>query len=404
MPPPPLLWALPGSGAAWVRLLLEYSTGYFTGSVARDPGVASILPGENHGCDRGVTCLHADAMKHPMKRLIHSPIKYVCNSKLSSIKGRFTRIVALVRNPYDLIWEAYLSEIHRKIDLPQMRLEQQQQQQQHNQQYRRRPNAINAKHGMVRLANFEQVAWRQRALALAKQWVAYLEGVEKWAKDLGPHAVLTVQVEALFSTSPMGSSSSKHSRPWLRCMALGRLLAFLGHDITSPSMDSSDHAAGMGGGGGGDEVAGASGMRGITSGERCTCAFVLAGAADWSNVWVERPPSTATKQQQQQQQQQEQHSESEGGVNKDKGGGGGGGDDDDDDDDDDEGSRTRQGVAKEKNERADAEEPAHKRGRFLGREEVYSDDPRLVCDIWHITRHRATKFAYRPYGSARCFL
>ena len=97
-PPPPLLWAFPGSGAAWVRLLLEYSTGYYTGSIARDPGVVAVLPGEGHGCDRGVLCLHADAQRNRVARLVSSPIKYVCNAKVSNLNEPFSKVVVLVRN------------------------------------------------------------------------------------------------------------------------------------------------------------------------------------------------------------------------------------------------------------------------------------------------------------------
>ena len=37
IPPPPLLWAFPGSGASWLRLLTEYISGHLTGSVDVDP-------------------------------------------------------------------------------------------------------------------------------------------------------------------------------------------------------------------------------------------------------------------------------------------------------------------------------------------------------------------------------
>ena len=39
IPPPPLLWAFPGSGASWLRLLTEYISGHLTGSVDVDPTV-----------------------------------------------------------------------------------------------------------------------------------------------------------------------------------------------------------------------------------------------------------------------------------------------------------------------------------------------------------------------------
>jgi hypothetical protein len=54
-------------------------------------------------------------------------------------------------------------------------------------------------------------------------------------------------------------------KPWLRCLALGRLLAFLGEDITAAN-------------------------GGLTSGDRCSCAFVLASSAPWKHSAIERAP------------------------------------------------------------------------------------------------------------------
>ena len=64
IPPPPLIWAFPGSATPWLRLVLEYVSGHLTGSVETDPSVVGLLRGETHGCDRGVLALHADAVDH----------------------------------------------------------------------------------------------------------------------------------------------------------------------------------------------------------------------------------------------------------------------------------------------------------------------------------------------------
>ena len=46
---PPVLMSLPGSGNSWVRLLIEYSTGIFTGSLEiKDMEYRYIFRGENH--------------------------------------------------------------------------------------------------------------------------------------------------------------------------------------------------------------------------------------------------------------------------------------------------------------------------------------------------------------------
>ena len=48
--------------------------------------------------------------------------------------------------------------------------------------------------------------------------------------------------------------------------------------------------------------------------------------------------------------------------------------------------------------------PEFTSARFVSREEAYDDDPKLVCDIWHVVRAKAVRFGYRPYGNTRCFL
>jgi hypothetical protein len=43
IPPPPLLWAFPGSATPWLRLLTEYVSGHLTGSVEADSAVVRGL-------------------------------------------------------------------------------------------------------------------------------------------------------------------------------------------------------------------------------------------------------------------------------------------------------------------------------------------------------------------------
>ena len=47
---PPLLWTFPGAGNTWVRLLLDFATGLYTGSVYSDLSLLPVLPGEG-ACD-----------------------------------------------------------------------------------------------------------------------------------------------------------------------------------------------------------------------------------------------------------------------------------------------------------------------------------------------------------------
>ena len=43
---PPLLLSFPGSGNTWLRLLIEYSTATYSGSIYGDKTLFKILPGE----------------------------------------------------------------------------------------------------------------------------------------------------------------------------------------------------------------------------------------------------------------------------------------------------------------------------------------------------------------------
>jgi predicted oxidoreductase (fatty acid repression mutant protein) len=196
IPPPALLWAFPGSASPWLRLLIEYATGHLTGSVATDTTVTSILGGETHGCDRGVLLLHADALQNKIARLIDSPIKYICNKKISNLKSSFTRIVMVVRNPYDTLWECYMREMYEKHSLlPSGKL-------------RKSATAVvESKFGMIRKLYFEQVHFRERMEVLASEWIEYLEAMETWEKKF-PHTHLMVQIEQLFSTHNMGSEEA----------------------------------------------------------------------------------------------------------------------------------------------------------------------------------------------------
>ena len=53
---PPLLYSFPGSGNTWARLLIDWSTGVYSGSFYTDKTLLSILPGEKK-CDRSVSVI-----------------------------------------------------------------------------------------------------------------------------------------------------------------------------------------------------------------------------------------------------------------------------------------------------------------------------------------------------------
>ena len=81
---PVLLLSYQGSGNTWTRLLLEYSTGIYTGSVYSDTTLYDILPAEaDCGRTMSVNRAHPDACKispgpggyiYPRDKVVFSPL------------------------------------------------------------------------------------------------------------------------------------------------------------------------------------------------------------------------------------------------------------------------------------------------------------------------------------------
>ena len=113
---PALLLSYPGSGNTWVRLLLEYSTGIYTGSIFNDTTLIPILPGEMY-CSRNVSVVKS----HPVDvlveiteestRQIHSkvviPWKLYNDVCQHGNVESFTRFMIILRDPYRAFWSEY---------------------------------------------------------------------------------------------------------------------------------------------------------------------------------------------------------------------------------------------------------------------------------------------------------
>lgn len=99
---PPLLLSLPGSGNTWVRLLIELSTGYYTGAIYDDLSLQPTLKGEKT-CGRRTVAVKAhplDVEVIPHLQEIKIPgHKYKKKCSKGSITG-FKRVILLVREPY----------------------------------------------------------------------------------------------------------------------------------------------------------------------------------------------------------------------------------------------------------------------------------------------------------------
>jgi len=106
--PPSLLYSFPGSGNTWLRLLLDHSTGVFSGSVYDDKGLYVILPGER-ACDTSVSVTKAHPHLQSFGQFEARDLPRKC-SNLFSLTTTITKIVFLYRNPYHAIF----SELQRR--------------------------------------------------------------------------------------------------------------------------------------------------------------------------------------------------------------------------------------------------------------------------------------------------
>ncbi|KAJ1396910.1 hypothetical protein B484DRAFT_262599 [Ochromonadaceae sp. CCMP2298] len=69
---PPLLYTYPGGGNTWSRLLLDYATGVYSGSVYGDVSLEAALPGET-SCNRSVSVVKS----HPVFKTDHHSMLFL---------------------------------------------------------------------------------------------------------------------------------------------------------------------------------------------------------------------------------------------------------------------------------------------------------------------------------------
>jgi hypothetical protein len=105
---PAHLMSFPGSGNAWLRKLIEFSTGIYTGSMdSTDNELLSIFPGEK-ACGLRMSVLRThphflDVQKGKLK-FRYLPQDQKCKRGLIR---EFKRMIFLVRNPHDALWSYY---------------------------------------------------------------------------------------------------------------------------------------------------------------------------------------------------------------------------------------------------------------------------------------------------------
>lgn len=106
-PAPPLLYSFPGSGNTWVRQLIEFSTGIFSGSIYDDHSLRGILPAELE-CSNRQSVIKAHPNHFHFQQLYEGPFPVGFRDKCN--RGnvhKFTRAILLIRNPYDTIWSEF---------------------------------------------------------------------------------------------------------------------------------------------------------------------------------------------------------------------------------------------------------------------------------------------------------
>ena len=148
---PPLISSLPGSGNSWSRLLIEYSTGYYTGSIYGDKSLIDIFPGEPF-CGRRMVAIKAHPGQLWMPKI--NTVKAIVDLNIKSFRRRchkgliygFEKIVFVTRDPWKSIWAEYSRRIS-SFKISSM----------DNKTY-------NAHNTTVTYENFNQKVWLQQAL------------------------------------------------------------------------------------------------------------------------------------------------------------------------------------------------------------------------------------------------
>lgn len=107
---PPMLYTFPGAGNTWCRLLIEYSTGIYTGSVYDDSSLLEPLPGE-FKCNWQVSAVKVHPHTHHFAELRGGTFGSDNNKCNKGNVRRFERVIIVLRDPFDSIW----SEFQRRI-------------------------------------------------------------------------------------------------------------------------------------------------------------------------------------------------------------------------------------------------------------------------------------------------
>jgi hypothetical protein len=105
-----LSYTYPGSGNTWGRLLIEYASGIYSGSIYSDRTLIEELPGE-FTCDKTVSVIKVHPHTHMAQRLLFGGFH---SDHMKCKRGgltKFDKAILLVRDPFDSIWSEYQRRI-----------------------------------------------------------------------------------------------------------------------------------------------------------------------------------------------------------------------------------------------------------------------------------------------------
>jgi hypothetical protein len=118
-----VLASFPGSGNTWARLLLEYASGHFSGSIYHDAALAPLLPAEGDASSRVVVVKAHTPPDHYLATIVSPAVRAAREDWAGAPSGEdwagaapllyplastwVRRVVLLVRHPFDAVWSEY---------------------------------------------------------------------------------------------------------------------------------------------------------------------------------------------------------------------------------------------------------------------------------------------------------
>lgn len=147
---PPLISSLPGSGNSWSRLLIEYATGYLTGSIYGDQSLIDLFSGEPF-CGRRMVAIKAHPGQLMMPKI--NVAKAVVDMNVKSFRRRchkglifgFERMILVARDPWKSMWAEYSRRMSSMI-------------------VSNRNNTLHAHNISITADTFNQKVWLQQAM------------------------------------------------------------------------------------------------------------------------------------------------------------------------------------------------------------------------------------------------